>query len=186
MVHARRALPGALVTFVLGAALGACTSFGEAVPDASSDASPDRADQAADASTEASPDAAAAQATVQCGAARCPVGPDSVCCITNAGASCTSVATCNGARLTCDDTEDCAALGFAATDICCAYNDGNAPTLLRSACVRSSACNADGPQDQLCDPAGPKEQCRVARDGRTLCEPFTYSNAAGYAFCVTP
>jgi hypothetical protein len=176
-VHARRALTATLVV----AALGGCTSFGEAVPDAS----PDVAAQPADASADASPDAGAA-ATVQCGTARCPVGPDSICCLTNRGASCTSVAACSGARVACDDTEDCAALGFAANEICCAYNDGSAPALLRSACVASSACSADGPQDQMCDPAGPEEQCRVASDGRTLCAPFKYSNAAGYAFCVAP
>lgn len=92
-----------------------------------------------------------------------------------------------GARVGCDDTEDCVALGF--TDkVCCAFNDSASPRakLRNSECVASSSCDANGPQDQLCTLDGSAEQCQVANDGRTKCAPYTYSNASGYSFCQAP
>jgi hypothetical protein len=106
------------------------------------------------------------------------VGADSVCCVSTSGESCTTASACAGAPLTCDDTTDCAQLGFAADHICCGYNDRVGPTLLRSACVLSSACDANGPQDQMCDAAGSAAQCQVAGDGHTRCAPLNYTSGA--------
>lgn len=156
-----------------------CSSFGESPPDESPTdaASPDAA----------SPDAASpdVQSTIRCGKTSCPVAADSVCCATTAGSTCTTAAACSDAPLACDDTEDCARLGFPSGIICCAYNNGDNSNLLleRSACVLSTACDATGPRDQMCDPAGSPEQCQVAMDGRTKCAAIRFENARGYAIC---
>jgi hypothetical protein len=153
---------GALrVVGVVGALGVACQPFGETSSGASSEGG-----------------APSSGATIQCGTRRCPVGADSVCCVTASGESCTTASACADAPLACDDTGDCAQLGFAADHICCAYNDGKGPTLLRSVCVLSSACDAAGPQDQLCDAAGPATQCQAAGDSRLRCAPLTYSSGA--------
>lgn len=177
-------------------ALAGCGSFGEEPPFAGADGGAAAAEGggSADAAggADASPDgrskdaaASTDAAQVHCGATRCPVGPDSVCCVTDAGSKCTTASGCTGAPVACDDTEDCVVLGFKGL-ICCGFNDGTGPKLKRTACVQSSACDANGPQDQMCNLQGPVSQCQVANDGRTKCSTFTYTNATGYAFCRAP
>jgi hypothetical protein len=94
----------------------------------------------------------------------------------------------NGAGLACDDNRDCEELGFT-TLVCCGIQ-APAPSdeLLRSECLLSSACDANGPRDQLCDPKLDTPQCEVAKDGRTACKPITYSNVSGdsYYACKGP
>lgn len=123
---------------------------------------------------------------IQCGAVRCPAAPDSVCCVTASGSSCTTASACTGVKIACDDTADCAALG--ADYICCAYDDAVMPTpsLLRSVCAVSANCDARGARDQMCDLGGSTNQCQVAADGRTACTVFPYSNASGYSVCMYP
>jgi len=176
-------------------ALTACGSFGEE-PSSGGDAGDGGAADGAvvpDGATapDAAPDAgrkdaaAGDAASVHCGSTRCPVGPDSVCCVSDAGSKCTTVSGCAGVPVACDDTEDCVALGFKGL-VCCGFNDGVGPKLKKTSCVQSSACDANGPQDQMCNLQGPADQCQVAKDGRTKCTSFAYSNATGYAFCRAP
>jgi hypothetical protein len=134
------------------------------------------------AASDAAP--AALAPTIQCGDTTCPAGGDSVCCIGAAGPACAKAADCADAPVACDDTEDCA--GTPGT-ICCAFNDGNGaqPTLLRSSCVAPDQCDANGPQDQMCNPNDPATQCDTATPGHGECKPFTYANAT-YSFCAVP
>jgi hypothetical protein len=44
--------------------------------------------------------------------------------------------------------------------------------------VLSSACDASGPQDQMCDAAGSAAQCLVAGDNRLRCAPINYASGA--------
>ena len=126
-------------------------------------------------------------ASVVCGTSRCPVGADSVCCLSATGPSCSTRSGCLGAKVSCDDTEDCAALGLSGT-ICCGFDTGlindASPKLNSTSCVVLSACDPNGPQSQMCNVDGLAAQCRVAGDQRILCSPFAYGNApTGYASC---
>jgi hypothetical protein len=162
-------------------------------PDARKDASPPgqpgpapttTAPPVVDAAVDAAPDARPL-ATIACGASKCDVAPDHVCCITDTS-TCTASADCKGAPVACDTTNDCAALGMAGT-ICCATNDGNGatPALVKTECVTPDKCDATGPQDQMCKLNGPATQCDTATPGNTACKSFTYSNAT-YAICSPP
>lgn len=146
---------------------------------------PEQPDAATDAASDSGKEKDAGS-TIKCGDAGCPATAGSVCCVTAAGPTCTTAAACQGAPVACDDTPDCVQLGFGAGYVCCAYNNGAGPALLRSACVLSASCDAAGPQDQMCDLKGPAQQCQVAGDGRTNCAAFTYTNTSDYAFCQTP
>ena len=121
--------------------------------------------------------------TIQCGATTCPAGGDSVCCIGAAGPACAKAADCADTPVACDDTEDCAGVP---NTICCAFNDGaDPPVLLKSSCVAADQCDANGPQDQMCNPKDPATQCDTATPGHTDCKAFTYANAT-YSFCAVP
>jgi hypothetical protein len=121
---------------------------------------------------------------IHCGTTKCTAGKE-VCCIGAAGPTCTAAADCKDVPVACDDTTDCTAAGDGG--ICCGFNDGaTPPALLRAQCVPPDQCDANGPQDQLCNPKGPATQCSTATPGHnTACTPFTYSNAT-YAFCTGP
>ena len=160
----------ALGSLLLTVALTCCTTFGQA------------------SSTE---DAGADGGVIQCGPTSCPVASGSVCCAMTSGRKCMSANECtaaNGARIECDDNRDCEQLGFT-TLVCCGIQ-APAPSdeLLRSECLLSSACDASGPRDQLCDPKVATPQCEVAKDGRTACKAITYSNVSGdsYYACKGP
>jgi hypothetical protein len=122
--------------------------------------------------------------TIQCGDTTCPAGGDSVCCIGANGPACAKAADCADTPVACDDTEDCAGTP---NTICCAFNDGmgDQPILLRSSCVAPDQCDANGPQDQMCNANDPASQCDSATPGHTACTPFTYANAT-YSFCAAP
>jgi hypothetical protein len=142
--------------------------------------------QIVDGGGNASADAGKAMlaATIQCGNTTCPAGGDSVCCIGPNGPACAKAADCNDTPVACDDTEDCAGTP---NTICCAFNDGmgGQPTLLRSSCVAPDQCDANGPQDQMCNPNDPDSQCASSTPGHGTCKPFTYANAT-YSFCAVP
>ncbi len=165
----------AIGSLVLAVTLTCCGSFGQAP-------------STEDASAE---DASADGSVIHCGPTTCPVASGSVCCATTSGRKCMTATDCtaaNGARIECDDNRDCEQLGFT-TLVCCGIQ-APAPSdvLLRSECLLSSACDANGPRDQLCDPKVDTPQCEVAKDGRTACKPITYSNVSGdsYYACKGP
>jgi hypothetical protein len=178
----------ALSAFVLAAALTSCSSFHEApAADGGTDAS---AAGTADGSVTAV-DGSVPVEVIRCGASDCPVALGNVCCATASGQTCMTTVACkaaSGAPLECDDNADCVQL-VNLTRVCCAIKEP-APSskLLRAECILSSACDASTPRDQLCDPKGSPAQCDVAKDGRTACKPFAYSNVSGetYFLCVSP
>lgn len=159
-----------LGSLVISATLTCCGAFGEA---------------------SSTTDAAADGGVIQCGPTSCPVASGSVCCAMTTGRKCMSANECsaaNGAKIECDDNRDCEQLGFT-TLVCCGIQ-APAPSneLLRTECLLSSACDANGPRDQLCDPKVATPQCEVANDGRTACKAITYSNVSGdpYYVCKGP
>ena len=126
---------------------------------------------------------------INCGDLTCPLSAESVCCFDRlTGAhSCTTRALCTQAWLACDDTKDCAALGLGAFT-CCAdstQDDAGMYYTTVAQCRTPSACDATGPQDQLCDPMDSSE-CTQAGDGRTSCKPYTSAAVAIYGYCTTP
>jgi hypothetical protein len=110
--------------------------------------------------------------TIACGATACDATREE-CCAQGGGSSCTAIGACTGGiPLSCSSGASCAT-----GDVCCLALGRAGPT---STCAAN--CGAVGAGAQLCasnSECAPREQCRAALAGLSICQPAAAGGGVG-------